>query len=561
MEYEPSRVTRAFARARNIVLPNVVITPPPEGVTLDRDLAVAVRDGARLRVNVFRPAEDGTYPVLMAAHPYGKDDLPDSGRGRYRPSIQYRMLPQSRTVRFSAWTGWEAPDPGYWVPRGYVVVNADLRGWGTSEGAGELLNLRQEGEDYHDLIEWAAGQEWSNGRVGLAGVSYLAITQWAAAATRPRHLAAICPWEGFTDTYRDFARPGGVREDGFLVVWDRMAKLRARKRPEATADLREQQRARPEYDEWWASRAAALDRIEVPALVCGSFSDQNLHTPGSFAGFSRIAATRKWLYTHRGPKWATYYDSDALAAQTRFFDHFLAGTDNGQDEQPPVRLEVRADCDTITSVRGEQQWPPAATRWQRWHLDAATGALDEHPPERAAAPSFDTRRGRVSFTRRFTTDTEIVGPMLLRLTVEARQCSDLALFAGVRKLRYGRPIAFESSYGFRGSLVTFGMRRASHRRTGTAPYPSDMPFHPDDVAEPLRPGEIVTVQVELHPSATLFRAGEELRLDVQCRWFYGRFPLTTQFPAYYERSPRGRCVLHTGPDASAHLDVPVQAAG
>jgi hypothetical protein len=95
-------------------------------------------------------------------------------------------------VTHSAWTGWEAPDPAYWVQRGYVVINADLRGWGKSDGVAEIF-AEQEGPDGHDLIEWAAVQPWSNGRIGMSGVSYLAMTQWAAAATRPPHLAAICP--------------------------------------------------------------------------------------------------------------------------------------------------------------------------------------------------------------------------------------------------------------------------------------------------------------------------------------------------------------------------------
>lgn len=137
--------------------------------------------------------------------------------------------------------------------------------------------------------------------------------------------------------------------------------------------------------------------------------------------------------------------------------------------------------------------------------------------------------------------------MLLRLTVEAEGCSDLYLFAGVRKLGGGRPVAFESSFGFRGSLVTFGMRKASHRR------------HTDDTTQLLHPGEVVTVDLGLHPSATLFRAGEELELLLRGRWFYGRFPLTSQFPAHYEKGPRGRCLLHIGSNAPAYLDVPLQS--
>jgi len=559
---EQKRLARATARLRNVVRPNVVIDPPPRDVLLERDVEVVARDGVVLRVNVFRPPGDGTYPVLLSAQPYGKDDLPRARRrGGYRPAFQFRVLPQSQTVRHSAWAGWEAPDPAYWVPRGYVLVNADLRGWGRSDGAGGLLDPRQDGADCHDLIEWAARQPWSNGRVGMNGVSYLAISQWAAAATRPPHLAAICPWEGFTDCYRDFARPGGIREDGFMRVWATMMRRLAGSRPDTTVDLRRQQVARPQYDAWWADRDADIERIDVAALVCGSFSDHNLHSRGSFEGFRRISSTQKWLYTHRGPKWATYYGPDALDAQVRFFDHFLAGADNGQAGQPPVRLEVREDADTITSVRHERQWPPADTVWQRWHLDLGGAALTAAAPGGPATASFATRRGNLRFTHRFTTDTEVVGPMLLRLAISAHGCDDVCLFAGIRKLRHGRPVTFESAFGFRGPLVTFGMRRAAHRRTAPAPTPPWLPFHPDDRAEPLRPGEVVTVDIALHPSATLFRAGEELQLDIRGDWFHPRNPFTGHFPAFYERSPRGRCVLHSAPAIGSHLDIPIRPLG
>lgn len=160
-----------------------------------------------------RPTADATRCCCVPI-PYSKDRTPlprRFGRG-YRIPFQYRLMPQSQPFAHSALTGWEGPDPAYWVPRGYVVINADLRGWGTSDGVGDLLS-EQEGLDCHDMIEWAAARPWSNGRIGMTGVSYLAITQWAAASTRPPHLAAICPWEGFTDVYRQFARPGGVGGD------------------------------------------------------------------------------------------------------------------------------------------------------------------------------------------------------------------------------------------------------------------------------------------------------------------------------------------------------------
>ena len=115
-------------------------------------------------------------PVLLCAHPYGKDLLPRRIGRRSRFSFQYRIMRQPTPVSFSTLTGWEAPDPNWWVVKGYAVVNCDLRGAGTSDGVAELLS-RQEGEDTYDLIEWAAAQQWSSGKVGMLGVSCLAVSQ------------------------------------------------------------------------------------------------------------------------------------------------------------------------------------------------------------------------------------------------------------------------------------------------------------------------------------------------------------------------------------------------
>jgi putative CocE/NonD family hydrolase len=123
----------------------------------------------------------------MSTHHYGKDALPRRRGLGYRVSVQYRALRQTDRVRFSSLTGWEAPDPVWWASQGYAVVNCDLRGAGTSEGVASLFS-DQEGEDVYDLIEWAGRQSWSTGAVGLLGVSYLAISQWKAAALQPPSL-------------------------------------------------------------------------------------------------------------------------------------------------------------------------------------------------------------------------------------------------------------------------------------------------------------------------------------------------------------------------------------
>ncbi|GGL92211.1 hydrolase [Nakamurella endophytica] len=528
---------------------------------MDWNVPVSARDGTVLRVNVFRPDDDGRHPVLLCAHPYGKDDLPvhHPTRRGYRPSPQYHLM-RSAPVTHSAWTSWESPDPAYWTARGYVVVNADLRGWGTSDGVPDVLS-DQEGRDVHDLVEWAAGQPWSTGRVGMTGVSYLAISQWAGAATRPPHLSAICPWEGFTDFYRDFARPGGILETGFLTVWGTVTKRRSG----GSVDLVTQAHARATADEWYESRNRDLEAIDVPALVCGSFSDHNLHSRGSFEGFRRIGSSEKWLYTHRGPKWAVYYGHDALRAQARFFDHFLAGHDTGIQHEPPVRLEIREDRGTIAEVRHVASWPPPGTRWLtlvgRAGDRPATGTLQEPAGDLTGRQdecvTLPARRGTASFTYRFERDTAVVGPMVATVHLSVAGARDFPVLVGIRKFRHGREVPFEGSFGFTGDLVTHGMLLASHRAVDperSLPY---LPFHAHTDPEPLAEGQRVRLRIGLLPSATLFRAGEELRMDVRGRWFHSRDPLHGQFPAGYRTRAAGTATLYLGTTTDCTLEIPI----
>ena len=155
-------------------------------VTLERDVLVSMSDGMQLMVNVFRSFPPRHSPVLMSVTPYGKDTLPDR-RGM--------LLMRLAGTRFghldcSAWTGFEAPDPLFWVRVGYAVVQADVRGMHKSEGSASVLSDR-DAQDYYELIEWAAGQSWSTGAVGLLGVSYLAMSQWRVAALRPPSLGVL----------------------------------------------------------------------------------------------------------------------------------------------------------------------------------------------------------------------------------------------------------------------------------------------------------------------------------------------------------------------------------
>jgi putative CocE/NonD family hydrolase len=436
------------------------------------------------------------------------------------------------------------------VAQGFAVVNADLRGCGTSDGTGALLS-RQEAEDTYDVVEWAAEQPWSDGRVVMSGVSYLAISQYAVAALRPPALKAIIPWEGFTDVYRDLAFPGGVREKGFIRMW--AAGIRRTTRQ--SYDIIAMGDAHPLRDEFWRSLAPDLAAITVPMLVCGSFSDHNLHSRGSIRAFEQTSSRFAHLYTHRGGKWASYYSAPARAAQLAFLRTALDGTGT-QTHSRTVRLEIREDRETVAAVREEVGWPLERTDWRRLYL-AGPGQLSTTAPVALGSVSFKTRSRAASFIWTVPEDTELSGPMAARLWLEIVGGDDAELFVGAEKWRDGRFVPFEGSYGYGRDRVSTGWQRVALRALDPE---LSMPWRPVPAcpeAQPVSPGEIVAIDVALVDSATLFRAGEQLRFVVAGRWLSPRNPLTGQFPAAYPTSKRGRVILYWGPSRDAHLLVPV----
>ena len=545
----PGALRYAADRVRGIVKPPITVTAPPAGITVDRDVEVPTRDGTLLRINIFR-SDGAARPVIVSIHPYGKDELPTRRGKKQTYSMQYHILRQPKPIAFSAFTGWEAPDPAWWTGQGFTVVNADARGCGHSDGTGKLLS-RQEAEDTYDLVQWIAGQPWCDGNVVMLGVSYLAISQYAVAALRPPALRAICPWEGFTDAYHDLTFPGGIRETGFTRVWS----LLLRRSTRLAYDLAKMQPDHPLRDDFWRSLVPDLSAIDVPMLVCGSFSDNSLHSRGSIRAFTHAGSAHTRLYTHRSGKWETFYSEPALAEQLKFFRGVLDGAPASRS----VRLEVREDRDTVVAVREEERWPLARTVWRPLYL-TAPGVLATRQPPAPGHVTFGTRSRAAAFNWTIPNDLELTGPMVARLWVELDGCDDANLFVGVEKWRWGRFkgrfVGFEGSYGYGRDRVTTGWQRVALRALDpemSRPWePVPACVHP----QPVPAGQVVAVNVALGPSATQFRAGEQLRLVVAGRWLSRRNPFTGQLPTAYAASPRGRVTLHWGPQHDAHLLIP-----
>ena len=162
-----------------------------DGVVFEKNVSIPTDDGAFLMSNVFRPKAAGRYPVLLSMSIYGKDIHTRD----FNPDVWEEMLehiPDLCARSSCNYHAWEVPDPEVWVPDGYVVIRVDARGSGKTPGKIDPFTER-EIRDLYDAIERAGVQPWSNGRVGLAGISYYAMVQWGVAALRPPHLAAIAP--------------------------------------------------------------------------------------------------------------------------------------------------------------------------------------------------------------------------------------------------------------------------------------------------------------------------------------------------------------------------------
>jgi predicted acyl esterase len=559
------------------------IVPIPEGLVIEKDVMVGMPDGIRLACNVVRPEKPGKYPVILSVTPYGKDHTPPvyNADGSPRPGAYPPFVLRVHShgadlghMKISVLTSWEAPDPAFWAPLGYVVVIADQRGSFKSEG--KPVNPFQGADDIHHLIEWAGTQEWSNGNVGMMGVSALASNQYYTAGRRPLspHLKAIVPWESQTDRYRDLTFWGGIPETNFSRSLGPF-KASVAKMPPAQAAKVWAAAMDPVGNQKMLEENPKLELITIPTLLCASWSDKGLHTRGTFEAFRKIASKEKWLYTHGGSKWDRFYSKDGLEIQKKFFDHYLKGEENGWKNTPRVRLEVRETRDEH-QVRMESEFPLARTQYKKLWLDAENGSLNSQASKKEKKASYhSTQGGAASFGFTFDEDTELTGYMKVRLWVSAKSADDMDLFVTVRKfagpfdpgseigkaietvagegrVARGNEIFFRGMNGHAYDMAARGQMRVSQRELDeklSTPYQPVQKFQGE---KKLKPGEIVPVEIGILPSSTLFRKGESLSLTIQ-----GYCPVRNPLLYYDWLINKGEHVIHSGGKYDSYLQIPV----
>ncbi|WP_273388973.1 CocE/NonD family hydrolase [Barnesiella viscericola] len=474
--------------------------PLPCDILLERDVAIKLRDGVTIYADVFRPVGDEACPAILAWSPYGKE-------------IGGQMLddvPMRSGVPLSATSGlekFEGPDPAYWVAHGYAIVNPDKRGAYMSEG--NLLYWGHEDSlDGCDVIEWIASQPWSNGKVGMSGNSWLTVSQWFIAAERPEHLAAIAPWEGFCDHYRESGTRGGIPAPEF-------PEMIAETFASAHGMLEDQPRMiveRPFMCDYWEDKAARVENIEIPAYVVASYTN-SVHTHGSFAGFRRMASKEKWLRVHNTSEWFDYYTPENVEDLRRFFDHYLKGIDNGWEQTPRVRLSVLNPGGTDIVGRTEEEFPLARTQYRKLYLSAADSTLCTTLPDQQAVSEYqsDSVRHEVTYRYRMEKPTELTGYMKLHLWVSASDHDDMDLAVRVEKLsRDGQPLPDRTG----NIIAATGLMRVSMRQLDEARSTEAEPYYTFTTEQKLKPGEIVPVEIEIWPMGLYFNEGEMLQLTV-----------------------------------------------
>lgn len=573
-----------------------------DGFRIDWDVPIEMDDGLVLRANVYRPDDNRQYPVILSHGPYAKDLAIQDGY----PSVWEHFSkdhPDAIAGSSNIHQSWEVVDPEQWVPDGYICVRVDSRGAGRSPGHIDHWSPR-ETKDYHDCIEWAGQQPWSNGKVGLAGISYYAVNQWQVAATRPKHLAAMCVWEGFSDFYREMSFHGGIYTS-FIENWYNLQiktvqhgvgtrgyksrvtgelaagpiTLSEEQLAENRTDLDADYWSHPLDDEYYQERKADFSKIEVPLLSCASWAGQPLHPRGNYVGWLNAGSKQKWLECHGLEHWTHFYTRYGRDLQKQFFGYFLKGEKNGWNRKPKVMLNVRRPGENFTP-RGEKNWPLKRTKWTKFYLDPAHMSLDKKAPSKKAKLSYHgmSSDGVTLMMPPATEEMELCGPIAAKLFV-ASDTVDADMFL---VLRLFSPDLTEVT--FKGTVdphtpIAQGWLRASHRKLDKKKSKPYWPWHSHDEKQPLTPGKVYELDIELHPTGIVVPAGYRLGLTVRGKDYVwpgaktedeqftlSNFakPLTGCGPFLHD-DPRdrpkkifdGTVTLHTGATRDAYIMLPV----
>lgn len=517
-----------------------------DGMFIDWDVPITMDDGLILRADVYRPLQGEEFPVIASYGPYAKGLTFAAGYPRQWERLNARFA-KDLAGSSGKYAAWELVDPEHWTAFGYATVRVDSRGAGRSPGFVDVWSKR-EAQDYYDCIEWIAAQKWSNQKVGLAGISYYAKNQWQVAELNPPHLAAICPWEGANDYYRDMTHHGGIH-NAFLPDWyQRMSTIqnglgsRGFRNPESgllacgdqdltdaelsanRCDLAQEIIGHPFDDDWHFAHSSQPEKIQIPTLSAANWGGLGNHQRGNLYAWAATGCAKKWLEVHNGTHWSGFYTEYGRTLQRRFFDYFLKG-EGDWETQPPVALNIR-HVDGTVQLRGENEWPLARTEWSRQYLELGNLSIGNSAPQRQHSFTYDAMgEGLTFYSAPIFKETEITGPVSAKLWISS-STSDADLFLTLRAFSdVGDEILFEGANDPK-TPMSQGWLRASHRELDLSKTTPWAPFHKHESKEPLNPGQIYELDIEIWATCLLLPVGYRLALTIKgCDFDHGLEPV------------------------------------
>lgn len=568
------------------------------GIIKMTDVRIPLRDGSYVCADVFRPAAEGQYPIVMSKGFYGKsfyhDCICNDADVLRKEQMEDRYF--SGNPDGAQYENHETVDTSVWVPEGYVCIRVDARGVCKSPGLQAPFSV-QEAEDYYDAIEWAGTQPWSNGNVGLWGMSYLAMAQHNVASLQPPHLKAMIAQGTDADIYNEALYGGGLFGAGFWNWWWKIWS--------GNNHCGE----RPETD--WMARALAtpfnditaygpngsifmrpdMSKATAPVWIVGPQVGAIIHQLGSSETFIRSTAAKARKFDFTDAWFPGSYSNKSLAEHLRYFDYWLKGIENGVMDEAPVRVQVRTG-NGAHYVLHEQEWPIARTTYRRWYLDARPSdwQKDERRPDvlriSATVPSvhgsaeYDAHldlgtptlapAGSNDGTPRWSTgvsfvsepmteDLVLAGYMKVGLWV-ASSSADMDVFVSLRVLdEHDKEIRYESVVlpvdPVHIHPVGHGLLKVSRRKLDSERSTVYWPVHThlEQDCAPLRDGEIVPVEIGLNPSTALVRKGHRLLVDIQ-PYAPAGVPVRAYDKSYHVDAVNR---IYTGPEHPSYLQLPV----
>lgn len=520
--------------------------PPATYKTVSTDVFLPMDDGVKIAMTVTRPSLDGStpapgnFPVILGMTPYGRDGT------------------------------CSCPSAATFAPRGIAVAVADVRGTGGSGGnLNENYFSPREQRDGAALVEWLGTQPWSNGKVGMAGGSYVGITQYLVAEQQPPHLAAIAPAVALSDLYEDAFTHSGIPDIFFdaqyIAVQGGPGLLTPNKDPNAlpqTLEAKTQQAqgtpialdylARPNDGPFYRDRSPwyGVGRIKVPVLAIDGWRDGfvrgNLEMYKALAkrrGVETRIAINPCTHKGCGAPFAPFTNppgiDDQTAMQFEFFRRHLVGEDT--TPRSSVRYYVQGE----NAYREASAWPPPETSFKRFYLDH--GTLSPAKPKEQGAEQYLTNPsaglsmafdeyGTIAISPYVPTDqraeseqgiTWRTPPLDAPLTLAGP--TELRLYASssatdtdwIAKLADVAPDGSES-------IITEGYLRGSHRELDKGRSTIANPYHDNEHPTPLEPGSVYRFDVAVYPTAYRLEPGHRLQLRLTT------FDMPTHLPGSFK---------------------------